>query len=165
MLGTAFRDKPTLTMKLVDIYVKPIILYCSDFWGVYSITKNLSNPCDQLYLNICKQVLGVSKRTSNIGALLELARTPLLCDTTIRCLDNWLRVLNGKGNILLRASIHHAITHNLLWSESLKTTLQELDHTDVWSNPNMYRPKSNTSIQIKNLLRLKFRQNSSHKIF
>ena len=39
MLGKAFQDKPTLTIKLVDVYVKPILLYCSDFWGVYPITK------------------------------------------------------------------------------------------------------------------------------
>ena len=164
MLGRAFQDKPTLTIKLVDVYVKRILLYCSDFWGVYPITKSSSNPCEQLYLSMLKQILGVSKRTSNTGTFFELGLAPLVCDSRVRCLDNWLRVINGRSNPLLKISVQNAMENNMLWSESLKAFLYDLTRTDIWNDPTKFSPKSITSQQIKNLCQVKFRQNGTLEI-
>ena len=60
------------TLTLVDVMIKPILLYDSDFWGCM---KN--NPIENLQMLICKQQLGVHKSTTNIGLLLELGRISL----------------------------------------------------------------------------------------
>ena len=56
-------------------WVKPILLYASEFWGALKMPKN--NPIETLYISFCKQLLGVHRTTTNNGVLLELGQIPL----------------------------------------------------------------------------------------
>ena len=82
-LGDNFRKNLRMSLYLFDAIVKPIMLYCSDFWGMLQIDKN--NPCellpkrnfiDLIYMKFLKQLLGVQIQTPNIGVLLETGRVP-----------------------------------------------------------------------------------------
>ena len=86
-LGT-FNQNVSTALLLFNSLIKPIILYCSDFWGPLKIPKptsagdlydymSKSSPVEKLYSSICKQTIGVQKQTTNIGVLLELGVVPL----------------------------------------------------------------------------------------
>ena len=73
-LGYYFYSYPGITCYLFDTMVKPILLYCSDFWGCLKLGNN--NPLDNVHMRFCKDLLGVQRQTSNTGVLLELGRIP-----------------------------------------------------------------------------------------
>ena len=96
-LGVCFRDHVDDTIGLFDAMIKPILLYGSDFWGSLKLPKN--NPVENLYMQFCRQILGVQKSTTTMGVLLELGRTPLMLEARRLSLKNWERIKNGDGNI------------------------------------------------------------------
>ena len=89
-LGQFFRQSIPNTMKYFDSLIKPIMLYSSDFWGCLKLPKN--NPLEKLNNMFCKNLLGVSKQTSNIGTLLELGRIPLTLLARKNGIKNWERI-------------------------------------------------------------------------
>ena len=58
-LGTSFNQDIKTTLTLIDMMIKPILLYNSDFWGCLNLPKN--NPIGNLHISICKQLIGVHK--------------------------------------------------------------------------------------------------------
>ena len=74
-MGSTFRTKPSLTIKLFRSLIEPILLYASDLWGVMKLPAN--NPIENLFMSFCKQLLGVQKQTTNFGVLLELGLIPI----------------------------------------------------------------------------------------
>ena len=79
-LGTAFYRNITLTIKLFDTLIKPILMYASDFWGMSKFNTLEKNPCESLHIELCKQLLGVSSNVSHVASLLELGRVPISFD-------------------------------------------------------------------------------------
>lgn len=96
-----------LLLKLFDSCVKPILLYGSELWGMYSLNldKKLTVSGDKQYvlesvyqnfspekihIRYCKFVLGVNKYASNIASLSELGRYPLSIFVIIHSLKYWL---------------------------------------------------------------------------
>ena len=73
-LGENFRKNIPLTLKLFDSFVRPVLLYMSDFWGLHSDIDPISNPIELVHLKFCKYLLGVNKNCSNLGILLEVGR-------------------------------------------------------------------------------------------
>ncbi len=77
---------PRLYIKLFDSLVKPIALYGCEVWGSFGhkvlftnkFYFNDNSPYEKLHLKMCKQILKVSKRTSNFGSRSELGRMPLM---------------------------------------------------------------------------------------
>ena len=74
-MGRSFNQDVPLALSLVDSLIKPILLYASDFWGCFKLPR--SNPIQNLYMSIMKQILGVQKQTTNFGVLLELGKIPI----------------------------------------------------------------------------------------
>ena len=100
-LGDNFRKH--ISTYLFDALVKPIILYCSDFWGILKINKK--NPCellpkqnviDLVQMKFLKQLLGVQTQTHNVGVLLETGRVPLMSFALKNCIKNWNRIAIEK---------------------------------------------------------------------
>ena len=61
---------------LLDFFyslVSPIILYCSELWGVYLLFKD-SDPYEHLHLKFIKDVLGVQYKSTNAAYRAELNR-------------------------------------------------------------------------------------------
>ena len=70
--------------------IQPILLYCSDFWGCLNPPKN--NPIELFYNMFNKQLLGVHKRTTNNGVLMELGKTPIQFLAIKFAIKNWERI-------------------------------------------------------------------------
>ena len=70
-------------LKLFDVLEKPILLYACEAWGdsTYYNLKDASpifkDSHEKLQLKVCKQILGVHRKTMNIPVLAELGRFPL----------------------------------------------------------------------------------------
>ena len=98
--------------------VKPILLYCSDFWGCMKQPKN--NPIERLYLSFCKQLLGVRKQTHTDDVLQELGMLPISLFARKMAIKNWERIHLENANTLLIASHKYAMRENLPWESSIK---------------------------------------------
>ena len=86
-LGVHFQKDVHQTMHIFQTLVQPILLYCSDFWGVLKQPKN--NPIENLYNMFLKQILGVQKQTNNLGVLLELGKVPIQFSAIKLATKNW----------------------------------------------------------------------------
>ena len=86
-------------VNLLDSLIKPILLYCSDIWGCLKLPKK-PNPIETFQHMACKHILGVQKKTSNIGVLLELGRIPFQIFASKASIKNRERIKSGRVNPL-----------------------------------------------------------------
>ena len=121
-LGVSFGQDVPLCLSLLDTLIKPILLYASDFWGCFKLAK--SNPLENLYMRILKQVLGVQRQTTNVGVLLELGRHPLSFEARRLAIKNWERIRAGRANPLLVDSYRDSLGERLPWTSLIKHTLE-----------------------------------------
>jgi hypothetical protein len=110
-------NSPQLFTKLFDVLVKPILLYAAEVWGGFGHRKKsnlplLSNmlnkvsaPYEKLHLNMCKECLGVPKRSSNMCCMGELGRYPLAKDIVISVLKFASRLKCIGDNDLLNLAL------------------------------------------------------------
>ena len=99
--------------------VKPILLYCSDFWGVLKQPKN--NPIERVHISFLKQLLGVRQQTNNSGVYLELGSTPITFNAAkASIIKNWERIRQYNCNDLLSATYEEATTDFLPWAASIR---------------------------------------------
>ena len=77
-LGINFRNHVRLSLDLFDALAKPILIYVIELWGCLKEGFNDRNPVEKLDIKLCKHILGVKKRTSNVGCRCELGRKQLL---------------------------------------------------------------------------------------
>ena len=128
-LNHNFRQNIGISLYLFDTLVKPILLYCSDFWGILKINKRdpsdilpKSNFLDLVHMKFLKQLLGVQIQTSNIGVLLETGRVPLMAYAVKNCVKNWYRIAIDKNcNPLTYASFENIVNQELGWHENMKS--------------------------------------------
>lgn len=59
-LGTFFRHNRSNTIHLYTYIIRPILIYCCDFWGCLKQPRN--NPIENFHASFCKQLLGVQNR-------------------------------------------------------------------------------------------------------
>ncbi len=124
-MGPLFQYCPPITIKLFETLVKPILLYCSDFWGILKMPKN--NPYENIHMKFCKQLLGVQKQTTNIGVLLELGQVPLQLYAIKNAIKNWIRIVrNEKANELVIKSYNLALTEKLKWPSQIEINLSQI---------------------------------------
>ena len=117
-LGAHFRHNIGNTLHLYNYLIRPILTYCSDYWGCIQPTSN--NPIEKLHMSFCKQLLGVRKQTTTDGVLLELGMTPISFYAIKAAVKNWERILRNKANRLLIASVNYATKENLLWTSNIR---------------------------------------------
>ena len=112
---------------MFDALVKPIMLYCSDFWGMLQIKRNdpsellpKRNFIDLVHVRFLKQLLGVQTQTSNIGVLLETGRVPLLTQAIKNSVKNWNRIVKmNECNPLVRLSFENMVEKDLDWQRNI----------------------------------------------
>ena len=95
-MGNHFREKVGISLYLFDTLIKPIILYCSDFWGILRISKkdpsNLlrrDGIIELVQMKFLKQLLGVQTQTPNLGVFLENGGVPLMTFALKNYIKNW----------------------------------------------------------------------------
>ena len=110
--------------------IKPILLYCSDFWGCLKLPKN--NPIESLHLSFYKQLLGVRKQRSTDGVLQELGLFPLSIQATRMTIKNWERIHDQKANPIIIASHFDALQHDLPWESKIRDTFMKNGMLDTY---------------------------------
>lgn len=133
-MDAAFHQNVYTTLSLIEIMIKPILLYASDFWGCLKLPKD--NPVQNIYMSICKQILGVQKQTTNIGVLLELGLIPLHLYAIRAAVKNWERLKGQRANELLMESYRDAENERLPWFLHIKELLEENGMFSFIINPN-----------------------------
>ena len=118
-LGVHFRLNIDNSIHIFNYLIRPILLYCSDFWGCLKLPKN--NPVENLFMSFCKQILGVRKQTNTAGVLQELGMLPLTFYASKMAVKNWGRIHLNKANSLLIASYNYATRKELPWVTSIKS--------------------------------------------
>ena len=98
-------------LHLFDHYIKPIITYGCENWGVINITpkrKSLSLfdifkdwKFEKLNLKFCKYILGVTKKYTSIAVFSELGIYPI--SLLIHISMYWYRLENSPSELLSRA--------------------------------------------------------------
>ena len=137
-LGTSFNQDIKTTLTLIDMMIKPILLYNSDFWGCLNLPKN--NPIENLHISICKQLIGVHKSTTNIGVLLEVGRVPLTLYARKLAIKNWERIRKNKANSLIIESYKESLKEKLPWVIHIKKLLEENGMLTFFINPYEDKP-------------------------
>ena len=143
-MGIHFRENIVMSLYLFDTLIKPIILYCSDFWGFLRILKKSPSELlrkdsiiELVQMKFLKQLLGVQTQTSNIGVLLEVGRVPLMAFALKNSIKNWNRIANlKKCNSLTDISLFHIKEFELEWHENLKLFLDNIGLTRILNGNN-----------------------------
>lgn len=91
-IKSAFKDvdvSPSLTLKLFDILVKPVVCYGSEVWGIMNNLFNSKSldqfwgrvselPVEKFQVKYCKGLLGVNCKTNNAAVMGEVGRFPFV---------------------------------------------------------------------------------------
>ena len=140
-LGDVFSNDIRLTLKLFDCLVKPVLLYGADFWGCLKPSFNETNPIEKLNIKLCKDLLRVKRRTSNVGCRCELGRQQLFITGFKTTIKNWLRLEFDARNPILRSTYEYIKNSDLVssWTSQLRDILNKHGLGNLWhtkdSNP------------------------------
>ena len=87
-----------------DHTVKPILLYGSEIWGMLDTNRlnkfkdnyfqKLCNDLviEKLHIKVCKYILEVSRRSTNLAVMGELGRYPLYLEVILNMIKYWVRL-------------------------------------------------------------------------
>lgn len=141
--------------------VAPILLYCSEVFGVYD-----TSVIEIMHMKFSKKILGVKIQTPNMAVLGETGRYPftLLCKE--RALKYWIKILSNPNSIM------HSVfqmqcndTDNSrcnYWAKQIKIILDDLGYSYLWNN---FSPMiCNYLPQLQQRLRDQFCQKWDHSI-
>lgn len=114
-------------LKLFSSLIQPIMLYGCEVWGSYlhrqidkvkfgEILYNTKLTFEKLQIQICKQILGLNKRSSNISTLGELGRFPLMLNVSKSVFNYWLRASSFPKASLINIALNaqQNVSHNFL---------------------------------------------------
>ena len=60
-MGSHFKTKPKITIRLFESLIKPILLYGSEVWGVECKITETNDIIELVHTKFCKMLLGTSK--------------------------------------------------------------------------------------------------------
>jgi hypothetical protein len=141
------RENVKLTLKLFNSLVLPILHYGCEVWAPFMFKNlnenNYQSLCDSAYIEklnikLCKYILGVNKKSTNIAVKAELGQFPL----TIKALDLafkfWHRLAFLEPEVLVKKAYLDTLmtTHKNYngWSKSLLNLLQSINLDEIWEN-------------------------------
>ena len=124
--------------------MKPILLYCSDFWGCFGTVTTQNSSIETLNTSICKQLLGVKKHTSNIACKLELGRYPLHIDAVKKCIQNWSRVHRGEACNIIKLAQKQS--NENVWTSSVESKLSRLGFGYIWANETLTKQEIDSQL-------------------
>ena len=118
---------------LFDNVIKPILLYSSEVWGkniniAEDIQKIGNSLLERFHNRICKDILGVHKRASNLASLAELGRFPIYIEIHNRMIRFLLRFRGMKKDKLVYKAFQeqlHKGQNNSSWVKKTKEILDK----------------------------------------
>ena len=117
-LGAYFRHDISNTIHMYTYIIRPILLYCCDFWGCVKQPKH--NPIENFHVMFCRQLLNVRKQTCTDAVLQEIGLLPISLHITKIAIRNWERIMDKNANPLLLASHFDAFEESLPWSSEVR---------------------------------------------
>ena len=137
---------PKIIIKLYESMVQPILLYCSEIWGIFGWKKNEASCIKQYILNskhkfeslhtmMCKNALGVSKHTSDLMSKSELGRYPIISNIIKNTYTYWQHILHSKSNSLLHQTHAHLsknVTKHVNFQSRFYALLKVLNSTNLF---------------------------------
>ena len=129
-------------LNLFDKVIKPIVLYSCEVWGmeekIPNNVINLHTSCELFHIKCCKNILGVSKKTTNIATLAELGRYPLYIDIHKKMIKYFLRFETlEKGRLLYESyieQINEQLNNQKNWLSQIKDILNQNGFTFVFNS-------------------------------
>ena len=114
------KPKIKTVLHVFDHTIKPILLYGSEIWGVFDVNK-LSKQKDlyfnkicndftgeKLHTKVCKDVLEVTRHSTNIAVMGELGRYPLMLEVFLNMIK-YYACLSGLQNCLAAEGIKRPV--------------------------------------------------------
>jgi len=146
-------------LKLFDSLVKPILLYSCEAWADSvktddNITNLLQrNKLEKFQIRIYKQLLAVSRKTTNISVLLELGRYPITIYMKHQTIKYFLRLAQlNQERILYKHYKKEIENHNLgknNFISYITNILNNMGMSNIWikqfENQNKITNKINTN--------------------
>ena len=91
--------------------IQPILLYNAEIWGAFIWPKNtrraishsftnIKHKFETLHTKLCKNALGVHKKSSDIMVMAELGRYPLMSNIIKHIYTYWQHILHARDNLL-----------------------------------------------------------------
>lgn len=129
-------------IKLFDTCVKPILLYCSEVWGLKSIIKvnqSLESKYkdflpDKLQIKNAKFILGVSKKASNMAVLGELGLFPLAISAIKLTIGFWDHLIKLDENSIAKRAYEGNLLLKNSFCDLLKCLMSKLGFSHIWEN-------------------------------
>ena len=131
-------------LKLFDVLVKPILLYACEAWGdstyynVKDALPNFKDPFEKLQLRVCKQILGVHRKTMNIPVLAELGRFPLKLSIDVQMIKYFIRFNSiSKDRYIYKIYKESLKSDNCTkskWFFYIKRIVDEIGFSYIWIN-------------------------------
>ena len=160
--------KPKIILKAVDTMVFPILMYGCEVWAPYiykhsleSLFRNLRDKVEKFHTRICKNILGVKRRTSDIACRSELGRYPLSINIICNTFAYYVRLQHAEQGSLLdqaalvQKSLH--LSHQKNIYSFIECICHELTHPRQQAVPgipiNKYRIKTLTKKLREHLLK------------
>ena len=82
-------EKSSISLKLFDVQIQPILNYGAEVWGLEADLKVV----ERIHLFALKRFLNVSSRTPNVIVYGETGRYPLFVNIFVKSVKYWLRIL------------------------------------------------------------------------
>ena len=144
----------TISLKLFDSLIKPILTYNCEHWSQISKYKLESlesnkisleetyfdNPAEKLHLQFCRTVLGVSNKTSNLTTLGELSRYPLMLHCYVQMIKYWhhIKTTTPKDSPVykfINCTEQSETQEHCRWLSTVKVILKLCNLNYVWEDP------------------------------
>ena len=116
--------------KIIDVFdtmVVPILLYCSEVWGIYNFTD-----VDKFHIRFCKNFLCVKQQTPNACIYGELGRYPLSLIVKERSIKFWTKPMKSDSSPIHNMYFDLCNHYNLRsWATRIHNVIDHLGYTTI----------------------------------
>ena len=129
--------QPTLSFKMFDCQIVPILDYASDVWYNPSKIKEL----EKIHLKYIKKTLKVKPSSVTSAIYAETGRFPLEIKQKVQILKYWKRIVNFPDTHILKQAYLSLHETNSIgqknWCTHVRNILSEAGKSEIWNRQNM----------------------------
>ena len=122
----------SLLEKLFHALVLPVILYCSELWGLETTFKD-SDPFEYIHMKFIEEILGVHYKATNAACRAELARLPLKSKVQVAAVNFWEHVITSHNTLVHK--IYCLTERTNSWVKKVKDVVSTLGYYFINSDP------------------------------